>query len=121
MEFSEIGEKFEGLTADQNKKHSTEYIEEQNRILEELYGQNCAERTKTIPIGQNTHAALYVKGLVQDLQGALFSLHELVYGVIDDEVGSKFSEVIRPLEDIVNRYIIDGISENMAFRDFEEI
>lgn len=122
MEFSEIGEKFEGLTADQNKMvHTKEYLEKQNEILKDLYGRNCAERTKAISIGQNTHAALYVKGLLQDLQGALFSLHELIYGVVDDEVGGKFSDVTRPIEEIIDKYMLDSISENMSFRDFEEI
>ena len=58
MEFSEIGEKFEGLTTDQNKMvHTKEYLKKRDEILKGLYGQNCAERTKTTPIGQNTHAA----------------------------------------------------------------
>lgn len=122
MEFSEIGEKFEGLTADQNKMvHTKEYIKKQDEILKELYGRNCAERAKTTPIGQNTHAALYVKGLLQDLQGALFSLHELIYGVVDDKVGDKLSDVTKPIEEIVDQYLLDSISENMSFRDFEEI
>lgn len=43
MEFSEIGEKFEGLTADQNKMvHTKEYLKKQDEILKELYGRNCA-------------------------------------------------------------------------------
>jgi hypothetical protein len=122
MEFSEIGEKFEGLTADQNKMvHTKEYLKKQDEILKELYGRNCAERTKTTPIGQNTHAALYVKGLLQDLQGALFSLHELMYGVVEDKVGDKLSDVTKPIEEIVDQYLLDSISENMSFRDFEEI
>ena len=122
MEFSEIGEKFEGLTADQNKMvHTKEYPKKQDEILKELYGRNCAERTKTTPIGQNTHAALYVKGLLQDLQGALFSLHELMYGVVEDKVGDKLSDVTKPIEEIVDQYLLDSISENMSFRDFEEI
>ena len=122
MEFSEIGEKFEGLTADQNKMvHTKEYLKKQDEILKELYGRNCAERTKTTPIGQNTHAALYVKGLLQDLQGALFSLHELIYGVVDDKTGDRFSDVTTPIEEIINQCLLDSISEDMSFRDFEEI
>lgn len=122
MEFSEIGEKFEGLTTDQNKMvHTKEYLKKRDEILKGLYGQNCAERTKTTPIGQNTHAALYVKGLLQDLQGALFSLHELMYGVVEDKVGDKLSDVTKPIEEIVDQYLLDSISENMSFRDFEEI
>ncbi len=95
--------------------------EKRDNILKELYGLNYAERTKTIPIGENTHAALYVKGLIQDLESAMFSLHELLYGEADDEQGRRITDVIRPVSEIVNGYLVDSISENMSFRDFKEI
>lgn len=110
------------LIADSNKiAHAKEYLEEQDRISKELYSRNCAERTKTIPIGNNTHAALYVKGLLQDLHSALFLLHELIYGEVDDKTGDRFSDVTTPIEEIVNQYLLDSISENMSFRDFKEL
>ena len=90
-------------------------------ILKELYGWNYAERTKTIPIGENTHAALYVKGLIQDLESAMFSLHELLYREADDDQGRRITDAIRPVSEIVDRCLVDSISENMSFRDFKEI
>lgn len=92
-----------------------------DNILKELYGLDYAERTKTIPIGENTHAALYVKGLIQDLESAMFSLHELLYREADDDQGRRITDAIRPVSEIVDRYLVDSISENMSFRDFKEI
>lgn len=97
------------------------YEEKKQEYLKELYGNDYAERTKTIPIGENTHAALYVKGLIQDLESAMFSLHDLLYGEADDEQGRRITDAIRPVSEIVNGYLVDSISENMSFRDFKEI
>lgn len=95
--------------------------EKRDNILKELYGWNYAERTKTIPIGENTHAALYVKGLIQDLESAMFSLHELLYAEADNDQGRRITDAIRPVREIVDGYLVDSISENMTFRDFKEI
>lgn len=95
--------------------------EKRDNILKELYGWNYAERTKTIPIGENTHAALYVKGLIQDLESAMFSLHELLYAEADNDQGRRITNAIRPVREIVDGYLVDSISENMTFRDFKEI
>lgn len=95
--------------------------EKRDNILKELYGCNYAERTKTIPIGENTHAALYVKGLIQDLESAMFSLHELLYAEADNDQGRRITDAIRPVREIVDGYLVDSISENMTFRDFKEI
>lgn len=95
--------------------------EEKKSVLKELYGWDYAERTKTIPISTNTRAALYVKGLVRDLESALFSLHGLLYANMPDEQGARIVNAIRPINAIADRYLLDSISENMSFRDFKEI
>ena len=107
-------------TKEKTNKEMT-YEEKKQENLKELYGWNYAERTKTIPIGENTHAALYVKGLIQDLESAMFSLHELLYAEADNDQGRRITDAIRPVREIVDGYLVDSISENMTFRDFKEI
>lgn len=97
------------------------FEEKRENELKELYGWDFAERTKTIPISTNTHAALYVKGLVQDLESALFSLHNLLYEDISDKQGAMITNAIIPINAIADRCLLDSISENMSFRDFKEI
>lgn len=107
-------------TKEKTNKEMT-YEEKKQENLKELYSLNYAERTKTIPIGENTHAALYVKGLIQDLESAMFSLHELLYAEADNDQGRRITDAIRPVREIVDGYLVDSISENMTFRDFKEI
>ncbi len=107
-------------TKEKTDKEKT-YEEKQEKILKELYGCDYAERTKTVAIRKNTRAALYVKGLIKDLESALFSLNELLYGETDEKQGERIVNAIRPIDAIADGYLIDSISENMSFRDFKEI
>lgn len=95
--------------------------EKKQENLKELYGFDYAERTKKALISENTRATLYVRGMVADLQCALFSLHTLIYGDYDDETGQKLVEALKPVENIVNKYVIESINENISFRDFKDI
>lgn len=103
------------------EKRTKTYEEKTEELLNELYGWNWAERTKSLPISKQTHAALYVKGLTQDLLSALYSLHEIIWGEVDSVTGGKFAEAIRPIEEIVNSHLIDAIDVNMGSRDYKEI
>lgn len=102
-----------------NKEMTCE--EKKQEILKELYGLNYAERTKKALISENTRATLYVRGMVGDLQCALFSLHTLLYGDYDDETGQMLVEALKPVENIVNKYMIESINENILSMDFKDI
>lgn len=107
-------------TKEKTDKEMT-YEEKKQENLKELYGLDYAERTKKALISENTRATLYVRGMVEDLQCALFSLHTLLYGDCDDETGKMLVEALKPVESIVNEYVIDSINENISFRDFKDI
>lgn len=98
---------------------SKEYIEKQNRILNELHSHNLADRMKTMPISDNTRAALYFKGKVQDTIDTLFSLHELMYSITDDDTSEEFVKAGRALHEIADKYIIDCINENIGIKQNE--
>ena len=57
------------------------YEEKKQEYLKELYGNDYAERTRKALISENTRATLYVRGMVKDLQCALFH-STLCYTVI---------------------------------------
>lgn len=97
------------------------YEEKKQENLKELYGFDYAERTKKALISENTRATLYVRGMVADLQCALFSLHTLLYGDYDDETGQMLVEAFKPVENIVNKYMIESINENISSMDFKDI
>ena len=107
-------------TKEKTDKEMT-YEEKKQDILKDLYGLNYAERTKKALISENTRATLYVRGMVVDLQCALFSLHTLLYGDYDDETGKILVDALRPVENIVNKYVIESINENISFMDFKDI
>ncbi len=107
-------------TKEKTNKEMT-YEEKKQENLKELYGFDYAERTKKALISDKTRATLYVRGMVEDLQCALFSLHTLLYGDYDDETGEKLVEALKPVESIVNEYVIDSINENISFRNFKDI
>ena len=102
------------------KRIVSDYEKNREKMLAELYSWNMAARVRTAPISQNTRAALYVKGLVNDILQSLYILHALFVGEHDD-VGDEFVNAVEPIEKIVDRYIIESINENMSFRDFKEI
>lgn len=58
-------------------------------LLKELRSWNLADRITEMPIGENTKAALYFLGKVQDLSQTLYTLHALFYGDADDETSDK--------------------------------
>lgn len=107
-------------TKEKTNKEMT-YEEKKQENLKELYSLNYAERTKKALISDNTRATLYVRGMVADLQCALFSLHTLLYGDYDDETGKIFVEALKPVENIVNKYVIESINENISFSNFKDI
>ena len=71
------------------------YEEKKKNTLKELYGHNLAERIINMPISENTRAALYFKGKVQDVLDTLFSLHRLIYTEADDETAREGSFAMR--------------------------
>lgn len=107
-------------TKEKTNKEMT-YEEKKRENLKELYSLNYAERTKKALISENTRATLYVRGMVEDLQCALFSLHTLLYGDYDDETGQMLVEALKPVENIVNKYMIESINENISSMDFKDI
>lgn len=107
-------------TKEKTNKEMT-YKEKKQENLRELYGFDYAERTKKALISDKTRATLYVRGMVEDLQCALFSLHTLLYGDYDDETGEKLVEALKPVESIVNEYVIDSINENISSSNFKDI
>lgn len=102
------------------KKEMT-FEEKRENKLKELYGWNYAERMKKAPISDNTRAALYIKGLVQDVESALFTLHEILYGETSDDVGGRIVNAIIPLDAIADEYLINSINDSIEVRDFKEI
>ena len=102
-------------------EHSKKYIEEQNRILKELYSWNDAERAINAPISDNTRATLYFKGRVQDVVSTLYSIHELFYGGVDNDTCEEFYNATSKLNELADKYIIESISESMGSSDFKEI
>lgn len=100
---------------------SKEYLEHQSRIISDLYSLNTPELTKSLPLGKNTRAAIYFKAMVEDTLQALYSIHELFYGEVDDKLGSEFIDAVQPLIDYADRYIINSISDNIRYRDTVEI
>ena len=95
--------------------------EKRKNILKELYGHNLAERMTNMPISENTRAALYFKGKVQDVLDTLFSLHRLIYSEADDETARKFCNACERLNEIADEYITNSINENIGFRNASEI
>lgn len=102
-------------------ENSKEYIEKRNEILGKLYRCDCAKQTKDIHMSQETQAALYIKGCIQDLSSALYSLHELLYGELSDKESETITDAINPISKIVDKYLIDCIDCNMSRIDFREI
>lgn len=105
------------------EKNDIETTREEKRenILKELYGHNLAERITNMPISENTRAALYFKGKVQDVLDTLFSLHRLVYGEPDNEATFEFCDACKKLNEIADEYITNSINENIGFRNVSEI
>lgn len=105
------------------EKNDIETTREEKRknILKELYGHNFAERIINMPISENTRAALYFKGKVQDVLETLFSLHRLVYGEPNDEETFEFCDACKKLNEIADEYITNSINENIGFRNASEI
>ena len=102
-------------------KHSKEYEQKRNEILKDLYGWNDAQRVKNAHISCSTQATLYLKCMIQDVLSTLYSLHELLYGTMDDKTRIEFCRAVSKLNKIADRYIIKSISENIGYRDFDEI
>lgn len=107
-------------TAKKNDKEMT-YEETQNIILKELYSHNLADRITKMTISEQTRAALYFKGKVQDVLQTLFSLHYLIYGEADDETAGEFCEACRKLNEIADNYITCSINENIWVKGAAEI
>lgn len=105
------------------EKTDREMTHEEKRvnILKELYGHNLAERITNMPISENTRAALYFKGKVQDVLETLFSLHRLMYTETDDETAKGFCEACRKLDEIADEYITNSINDNIGSRNVSEI
>lgn len=97
------------------------YEEKKKNTLKELYGHNLAERIINMPISENTRAALYFKGKVQDVLETLFSLHRLMYKDVDDKTTDRFCEAYKNLNEIADEYITNSINENIGFRNVSEI
>ncbi len=98
-----------------------EYTKNKNEILKEFYGLGYAEKMIHATLSERTKAALYLKGKVQDVLNAFFLFHELIYGSVDNDTADKFSEVIKPLNELADEYLILSIAENISIRDFKEI
>ena len=104
-----------------NMTYSKERQEERSEILQELYNHNLAEQMTKMPISENTRAALYFKGKVQDVSNTLFSLHKLMFTYTDDETSDKFCQACRELNEIADEYIAISINENISFLHPTEI
>ena len=98
-----------------------EYEEGRNEILKELYGWNLAERIATMPISKETQAAFYFKAKVRDVTDTLYSLHDLIYGTIDNKKRSELYNAVEKLDKLADEYIVCSINENLGFRNVTEI
>lgn len=101
--------------------YSEEYQEKRNEVLKELYNHNLAEQMTKMTISENTRAALYFKGKVQDVLDTIFSLHKLIFSDADDKTASKFCEACEKLNEIADEYITFSINENLSFINPTEI
>lgn len=80
-----------------------------------------AEKYKTLPLGENTRAAIYVRAKVSEVLECLFDLNDLLYTITNDETGQRFADAASELEKIANEYIIASIDDSLTFRDADEI
>lgn len=104
-----------------SKKNETEteevneYKKEHEKALRRLYktGEK-AEKYKTLPLSENTRAAIYVRAKVSDAVNLLFEIHQLLFPNLDDDSGQRFVNAAREMENIANEYIVESIEENLG-------
>lgn len=97
-------------------KQEISHNEERAQMLKELHSHNLADRITNMPISENTRAALYFKGKVQDVIDTLFSLHYLIYREPDDKTTEMFCKAGEMLNELADKYIIESISDNIGTR-----
>lgn len=89
-------------------------VRDKKAVLEKIYGSGVAGSIQNATISENTRAALYVKGKVCDIYEMLCDLHELIYGVVDDDILTEFTEATGKLDDLADRYIMASINDNIG-------
>ncbi len=90
-------------------------------ILKELYGCNYAERFRDAGISEQTRAALYFKGKVQEVCCNLFSIYRLLYGCPTMEREDELAAMCRDLEDFADICLIDSMNHETSDKDFKDI
>lgn len=73
-----------------------------------------AEKYKTLPLSENTRAAIYVRAKVSDAVNLLFEIHQLLFPNLDDDSGQRFVNAAREMKNIANEYIMASIEENLG-------
>ena len=104
-----------------SKKNETEteevneYKKEHEKALRRLYKVgNESEKYKTLPLSENTRAAIYVRAKVSDAVNLLFEIHQLLFPNLDDDSGQRFVNAAREMKNIANEYILESIEENLG-------
>ena len=88
---------------------------EHEKALRRLYKVgNESEKYKTLPLSENTRAAIYVRAKVSDAVNLLFEIHQLLFPNLDDDSGQRFVNAAREMENIANEYIVESIEENLG-------
>ena len=104
-----------------SKKNETEteevneYKKEHEKALRRLYKVgNESEKYKTLPLSENTRAAIYVRAKVSDAVNLLFEIHQLLFPNLDEDSGQRSVNAAREMENIANEYIMASIEENLG-------
>lgn len=101
---------------------SKEDIEKRHEnVMKELYSWDAAERARNATISEETRATLYLKGKIQDIVSALYSVHEMFYTEVDAKTSNEFYEATSKLNELADKYIIISITDQMGDIGFREI
>lgn len=92
-----------------------EYKKRHEKALRRLYKVgNESEKYKTLPLSENTRAAIYVRAKVSEAVNLLFEIHQLLFPNSDDDSGQRFVNAAREMENIANEYIMASIEDNLG-------
>lgn len=86
----------------------------EREAFERLVSCNNAERYQGAKISEQTRAALFAVGRVQDALDCLINLHELMYCEIGDEANDAICEAAAPLQEMADKYLLLSIKENLG-------
>jgi len=98
-----------------------EYKQRRREYLADVYSSRTAQVDRA-PISNATRACLHLKCLVDDVYGAFLSLtHYLLTEDDTSKEHERVSDLISPLRDLANEYLINSINDNFNNLTITEI